>query len=73
MYICTMSEMTIIGGRVSFEDEKELNDFLNSLKKEDAIRLIETALDVAVATRTFDMKDAYVLYKCILTLKENED
>lgn len=66
-------EMSVLNGRVSFKDENEFNSFVEELDKTDAIRIIETALDLAVATRVFDMKDAYFLYKCILKLKENED
>ena len=51
---------------------KELLDSMESLEKEDAIRIIETALDYAVAVRNFDMKEAYVLYRCIMKLKQNE-
>ena len=63
---------TIIGSRLEFENLEDLLTSVESLEKEDAIRIIETALDYAVAIRVFDMKEAYVLYKCLIKLKQNE-
>ena len=62
---------TIIGGRLEFENLDDLLESMETLEKEDAIRIIETALDYAVAVRNFDMREAYVLYKCIIKLKQN--
>lgn len=63
---------TIFGGLVEFNNEKELNVFIENLEREDAIKLIESALTYAQQTGIYTIEESYIIYKTLKKVKEND-
>lgn len=64
---------TIFGGLVEFNTTEELNLFIENLEKEDAIKLVESALTYAQQTGIYTIEESYIIYKSLKKLKENDD
>jgi hypothetical protein len=63
----------IFGGLIEFNSQKEFDNFVETLDKEYAIKIIEVAINYALSNGLYSMGETFCLYKCINKLKENED
>lgn len=63
----------IFGGLIEFDTQKDFEDFIDSLDKESALKIIEVGLNYAISNGVYTMGENFCLYKCISKLKENED
>jgi hypothetical protein len=63
----------IFGGLIEFESHKDFEIFMESVDRQTALKLIESALGYGLSNGLYSMGESYCLYKCINKLKENED
>ncbi len=60
----------LFGGLLSFENQKDLDEFVENFDKESSIKIIEVALNYVQGNGGFNIEESYTLYKCIAKLKE---
>jgi uncharacterized protein YpbB len=63
---------TLFGGLIEFEKKEELNLFIENLEKDDAIKLLESAVVVAQQSGVYTIEESYIIYKSLKKLKEND-
>jgi hypothetical protein len=63
----------IFGGLIEFDTQKDFDNFVESLDKESAIKIIEVGVNYALSNGLYSMGETFCLYKCISKLKENEN
>ena len=63
----------IFGGLIEFNTQKEFDNFVETLDKETAIKIIEVGINYALSNGLYSMGETFCLYKCINKLKHNED
>jgi hypothetical protein len=61
----------IFGGLIEFENEEQFDNFMLSIDKESAIKVIETAIEFAYRNNMFSVQETYCIYKSLKKLKEN--
>ena len=62
---------SIFGGLIEFEDQKELNEFVENVDTNGAIQIIEKQIEYIASHGGFTIVEGHVLYKCLNKLKEN--
>lgn len=62
---------SIFGGLIEFDNQKELNEFVEDLNIKSAIQIIEKQIDYVASQGTFTIVESHVLYKCLNKLKED--
>ena len=62
---------SIFGGLIEFDNQKELDEYMNNLSVDDAIQIIEKQIEFVATHGGFKLVDSHVLYKCLNKLKEN--
>ena len=60
----------LFGEMIEFEDNNELEAYVNNLNKDDALLIVEKAIEFGFLSNTFTMQESHVLYKAITKLKE---
>lgn len=63
----------IFGGLVSFEKKDDLDMFVESIDKLNAIKLIEMALTYGLKNGIYSLEDSFVIYKSLTKLKEENE
>jgi hypothetical protein len=63
----------IFGGLIEFNTQKDFDNFVESLDKESAIKILEVGINYALSNGLYSMGETFCLYKCISKLKENEN
>ena len=61
----------IFGGLIEFPSEKEFDQFINSIDGDNALTIIEKAIEYAYQKNVFTMPETYFVYKSLKKLKEN--
>lgn len=61
---------SIFGGLIEFEDQKELNEFVENVDTNGAIQIIEKQIEYIASHGGFTIVEGHVLYKCLNKLKE---
>jgi len=64
---------SIFGGLIEFENEQEMDNFLLTINKDKALQIIEKQIQYLIMNGGFTLVENYVLYKCLLKLKQNEN
>lgn len=62
---------SIFGGLIEFDNQKELDEYMNNLSVDDAIQIIEKQIEFVATHGGFKLVESHVLYKCLNKLKEN--
>jgi hypothetical protein len=62
---------SIFGGLIEFDNQKELNEYMDNLSVDDAIQIIEKQIEFVATHGGFKLVESHVLYKCLNKLKEN--
>jgi hypothetical protein len=60
----------LFGELVEFEDKNELDKFINNITKDEALLIVEKAIEFLFLSNMFTMQESHVLYKAITKLKE---
>lgn len=60
----------IFGGFIEFDTDEDLNDFMENVDKESALKIIEASVNYGVANGFYSLQENYYLYKCLNKLKE---
>ncbi len=60
----------IFGGFIEFETDEDLNDFIENVDKESALKIIEACVNYGVANGFYSLQENHYLYKCLNKLKE---
>ena len=63
----------IFGGLIEFENQKEFDEFIDSLDSKHALKIIEVAFKYGLNNGIYSMEEVHCLYKCLSKLKENEN
>lgn len=63
----------MFGGLLEINSSEEFNNFIDGLDKNDAIRLIETALTYCQQNGMFTFEESHTIYKSLKKLRENDD
>lgn len=64
---------TIFGGLFSFETKQSLENFIEKIDKESAIKMIELSLLYTQKNGLYSFEESHIIYKCLNKLKENEN
>ncbi len=64
--------MQIFNGRIEFDSKEDFENFLKKMNKDDAITILETAIDYMNKSGLTGMNENYALYESFKKLKENE-
>lgn len=59
----------IFGGLIEFESEEELQSFVLQLTNEDALSIIEKALEYSHKNNIYTLQETYVIYNSLTKLK----
>lgn len=59
----------IFGGLIEFPSEKEFEDFINQMDKENALSIIEKAIEFAYQNNVYSVQETYFIYKSLKKLK----
>ena len=60
------------GGLVEFDSKEEFEKFMETIDFKKALIVLETSITYALKSGAFDLSEAYILYKCLTKIKENE-
>jgi hypothetical protein len=60
----------LFGELIEFEDKNELDSFVNNITKDEALLVVEKAIEFGFLSHMFTMQESHVLYKAITKLKE---
>lgn len=60
---------TIFKGQLDFENDDELNVFLENLNPQLVSKIIELGIEKSLSEGVFNLTESYCLYKCINFLK----
>lgn len=60
----------LFGELIEFEDKNELDTFVNNITKDEALLVVEKAIEFGFLSNMFTMQESHVLYKAIIKLKE---
>lgn len=63
----------IFNDLVEFKDKQVLTSFLLNLNKEEALKLIEMALQMGCKSGIYTIEENYVIYVALKKLRENEN
>jgi hypothetical protein len=63
----------IFGGLIEFDNQKQFDDFVNSMNKTHSLKIIEMAFKYGLSNGLYSMEEVYCLYKCLSKLKEDEN
>lgn len=59
----------IFGGLIEFESEDELQSFISQMTNEDALSIIEKALEYSYKNNIYTIQETYVIYNSLTKLK----
>lgn len=62
---------SIFGGLIEFENEIEINNFINTIDKEKSLQIIEKQIQYIIMNGGFTLVENHVLYKCLQKLKQS--
>lgn len=62
---------SIFGGLIEFKSKDELNSFLESIDKDNALKVIEKQIEYIQQEGGYTLLEATTLHKCLTKLKEN--
>lgn len=60
----------IFGGLIAFENEEKLTEFIESMDKSTAIKIIELTINYGLKNGLYNLDEAYCLHKSISKIKE---
>lgn len=61
----------IFGGLIEFPSENEFDEFTNNIDSDNALAIIEKAIEYGYQKNLFTMSETYFIYKSLKKLKEN--
>jgi hypothetical protein len=61
---------SIFGGLIEFENQEQFDDFMLSINKENAMKIIETAIEFAYKNNMFSVQETYCIYKSLKKIKD---
>lgn len=59
----------IFGGMIEFQNEEEFESFVSEINQENALKIIEKAIEYAYLNNMFTVQETYVIYKSLKKLK----
>lgn len=62
----------IFGGLLEFQTSSDFEEYLNSIQKEDALKLIEVAIMYGQKHGIYSLTESHCLYLCVKKIKEYE-
>ena len=62
---------SIFGGLIEFDNQKELNEYMENLDINHAIQIVEKQIEYVASHGGFTIVESHVLYKCLNKLKED--
>ena len=63
-----MGEM--FGGLFTYDNPQKLEDFVKSVSKEEALKLIELSLDYSQQNGQFSLEESYLIYSMLNKIKQ---
>jgi hypothetical protein len=63
----------IFDGTFEFENGVQLDEFLNSMNNEMALKIIQVAIMHAQERGLFSLEESHTLYKCFQEMRDNDD
>lgn len=60
----------IFGGLIEFPSEKEFDEFISSIDENNALTIIEKAIEYSYQKNVFTMPETYFVYKSLKKLKQ---
>lgn len=60
----------IFGGLIEFENEEKLTEFIESMDKSTAIKIIELTINYGLKNGLYNLDESYCLHKSISKIKE---
>jgi hypothetical protein len=64
---------SIFGGLIEFENQDEFDNFMLSINKENALKIIEKSIEFAYQNNMFSVQETYCIYKSLRKLKDNNE
>jgi hypothetical protein len=64
---------SIFGGLIQFEQKEKFDKFIESLDKENALKIIEMSLLFSQKNGMFSFEESHIIYKCISKLKSTNE
>lgn len=61
---------SIFGDLITFETTEQFNEFIETIDKSTAIKMIELSIEYGQRNGLFTLEESYCMYKCITKLKE---
>lgn len=61
----------IFGGLIEFESESEFDKFISEMDVNEAVSIIERAIEYAHKQDVYNVQETYFIYKTLKTLKQN--
>jgi len=62
----------LFGGEFEYEDKKDLDELLNNLQPNVALRILLVALNHASKQGAFDILESHCVHKCLENIEKNE-
>lgn len=62
----------IFGGMIEFSSEKEFENFITQIETNDAVSIIEKAIEYAYKNNVYTIQETYFIYKILKKLKTKE-
>lgn len=63
-------DKSIFGDLITFETTEQFNEFIETIDKPTAIKMIELSIEYGQRNGLFTLEESYCMYKCITKLKE---
>ena len=60
----------IFDGLITFPNKESFNDFVNTMDKDTALKIIELSVEYGLKNGLYNLDEAMCLHKTITTLKE---
>jgi len=71
MYILLMK--TIFDGKIEYQSNDELKNLFNTMDFNLTLNILESAINCGVKLGVYNLDECYVIYNCLLKLKENKN
>lgn len=64
---------SLFGGLFSFKTKKSLENFIEKIDKDSALKMIELSLLYTQKNGFYTFEESHIIYMCLNKLKENEN
>jgi hypothetical protein len=63
----------IFGGLIGFENNEKFTEFIDTMDKATAIKIIELSIEYGLKYGLYDLNESFCLYNCISKIKEGNE